>query len=62
MKCTGPVVLLEASLNAECSRAVILKLFHAMEPVDFIKNITEPLFKLILNTIKEMFYLTKLMS
>ena len=32
-----------------------------MEPFDITSNITEPLFKSILNTIKEMFYLTKLM-
>ena len=35
-----------------------------MEPFDIVGNITVPLFKLILSTrtIKEMFYLTKLMS
>ena len=33
-----------------------------MEPFDIIDNITGPLFKIILVTIKEMFYLTKLMS
>ena len=36
--------------------------FFAMELFDVIGNITEPSYKLILNTIKEMFYLTKLMS
>ena len=33
-----------------------------MEPFDIIGNTTEPLFKIILVTTKEMFYLTKLMS
>ena len=36
--------------------------FFAMEPLDIIGNITELLFKLILNTIKEMLHLTKLMT
>ena len=36
--------------------------FFGMESFEYIDNTTEHLFKLILNTMKEMFHLTKLMS
>ena len=40
---------------------IAVQVFFAMEPFDVYGNITESLFKLILNTDKEMFYLTTLM-